>query len=158
MKLKLFLTLILLVLLGNWSCHTRGENETFLLPKDFTGMVIVLFNQKDGQPPKYENRRRVYEIPKDGILRTQFPFNEGWHDSSRYFYVNGNKVEIPFVLEHAKLSSDAVQVCCITSGQSARTLEDPWVEYEQFYVGTKSQIHDASLKREKINPADLIKR
>ena len=90
------------------SCGQKAEPETYLIPSNFTGEINILFKQngvpyKDknkygrdttytpalGKPPKYENGRRVYEIPSDGILLTQFTPNPGFTDT-KYFSVDSN--------------------------------------------------------------------
>ena len=55
-------------------------------PRDYTGYIIVIFNQEDGKPVKYEGKKRVYEIPSDGILKTQFNINDGWGDYPIFYY------------------------------------------------------------------------
>ncbi len=68
-------------------CDNHPEPETYLLPKGFTGRATVIFNQKNGLPIKYENGRRVYEIPANGILLTQFKDEYGIVNH-QYFYVD----------------------------------------------------------------------
>lgn len=78
------------------SCNQKAEPETYLLPKGFTGRVNIILNQKEGSPIKYEDKRRVYEIPADGILLTQFTINDGFIDR-KYYYVDsvGNRTNVP---------------------------------------------------------------
>lgn len=134
-----------------------GDDEMFILPKDYKGVVVILYNQKNGQPVKYEQGKRVYEIPRDGILRTQFTFNSGWHRISRYFYEeNGERLEISYILDGKGIMPEVVQVCCSSSGKSYRNNNGEPVEFEKFYVGTKEKIDNAIEKSETIHPADLI--
>lgn len=137
--------------------HEVGDDEMFIVPKNYKGIVVILYNQKGGQPVKYKQGKRVYEIPRDGILRTQFTFNSGWHQIGMYFYEeNGERVEIPYILDGKDLMSEIVQVCCSSSGKSYRNDTGEPVEFEKFYIGTKEQIGNAIEKSEKIHPADLI--
>jgi hypothetical protein len=53
------------------SCR-NPEPADFLIPKGYLGRVAVVFEQKGGEKPKYLNGRRIYEIPSNGILLTQF--------------------------------------------------------------------------------------
>ena len=95
-----------LVILLFSSCE-NAESETYLIPSDYTGEIQVIFNQngipikykneyghdttytsKIGQPVKYENGRRLYEIPSNGILLTQFKNNDGFINRE-YYSVNG---------------------------------------------------------------------
>ena len=152
------LTFMVAITLVSCSCHFRGDDEIYLIPNQFTGPVFILFNQPNGEHLQYENGKRIYEIPPDGILLTRDEFNAGWRYPGQFFYVEKDRrIEVPFVLEVHNLKDDVIQACCVTSGRAAKTGNGPWVEYLQFYVGTKDQIHESSLKRERINPADFIK-
>ena len=44
-----------------------------------------------GKPEKYNNGKRIYEINKNGILKTQFKFQEGFRDID-YKYSNGKVI------------------------------------------------------------------
>jgi len=70
------------------------EPETYLIPQGFTGRVNVIFSRKDGIPPKYENGRRVYEIPPSGILVTQFKDEYGFIDH-QFYYIDSNGKRTP---------------------------------------------------------------
>src|SRR5882672_5664979 len=68
------------------------EPETYWIPDGFKGKVNVIFNQSNGLAIRYENGRRVYDIPSNGILLTRFKDEYGTIDH-KYYYVdkNGNK-------------------------------------------------------------------
>lgn len=82
-----------------FGCGYNGENELWIVPEGYTGWLIVVPDQKEGKEKEYENGWRVYRFPANGILVTQFRFNEGWHES-KYFYIdkNGDRIEIPTVV------------------------------------------------------------
>ena len=77
------------------SC-SNPEPEDYLLPEGFKGRATVIFNQKEGASPKYENGKRVYEIPANGILLTQFKDEYGIVNH-HYYYVdsNGKRTALP---------------------------------------------------------------
>jgi hypothetical protein len=77
------------------SCQSPQPAD-FLIPKGYSGRAAVVFEQKQGQEPKYENGRRIYEIPDNGILLTQFKAEHGFVDY-RYFLVDrdGSKSLLP---------------------------------------------------------------
>ena len=79
-----FLLGFVVLLLG---CVERAEPETFLIEKGYLGKINVVFNQPNGQAEKYEDGRRIYEIPSSGILMTRFKDNYGVMDQ-QYFYVD----------------------------------------------------------------------
>jgi hypothetical protein len=70
MRALILFSIALSLMLTN--CNTKGEQEIIIVPRNFKGYVIIIHNQKDGMPTKYEGNKRVYEIPKNGILKTQF--------------------------------------------------------------------------------------
>jgi hypothetical protein len=76
---------------GTSSCRFT-EPELFLIPKGYSGRIDIIYNQTNGQQRQYENKRRVYNIPNNGILLTQFNDNYGSIDQE-YYYVDslGNR-------------------------------------------------------------------
>lgn len=82
-----------LLILGIVSCQ-QPKPADFIIPKGYSGRVAVVFEQKQGEKPKYLNGRRIYEIPSDGILLTQFNAEYGFVDY-RYFLLDSNEKLIP---------------------------------------------------------------
>jgi hypothetical protein len=74
----------------------KAEPETILLPQNFRGHLVVVFDEPCGQSLAYEKGRRIYRIPNNGILIINAKQTFGVID--RKFYLvdeNGNKVEMP---------------------------------------------------------------
>lgn len=72
--------------------YYEGKGEVFVLPDNYTGAVIILFDESDGIPEKIDELGdRVYEIPSSGILKTKFKFQEGFRNVN-YKTVNGKKL------------------------------------------------------------------
>ena len=61
--MKINIIWILAIVINTLSCQNQPEPEDYLIPEGFKGRVNVIFNQQNGVPAKYENGRRVYEIP-----------------------------------------------------------------------------------------------
>lgn len=80
-------------------CHKSRpcEKEIFILPEGFWGTMIVFFDQPDGQEIQYEDSARVYRIPPQGYLKTQFPKNGGCMNNNRikFFYEDSLGVRKP---------------------------------------------------------------
>lgn len=86
--MRVFALLFALVAFTGTSCGQMAEAEIHLIPAGYMGNIYIFHNVPDGEPLLYEGRTRVYRIPKDGILRSQGPLNEGSIISSQqYFYV-----------------------------------------------------------------------
>ncbi len=81
------------------------QPETYLIPYGFKGRVNIIFNQPTGKPPIYENGRRVYAIPNNGILLTQFRDEYGIIDH-QYFYVNQDGSKNPLKIFHYEYNKD----------------------------------------------------
>src|SRR3954469_1375560 len=90
--INLFVVIQLLV-----ACENSPQPETYLIASGFTGRVNVIFNQKGTQPAKYENGRRIYLIPENGILLTQFAAQYGLVDH-QYYYLNKNGERRPILI------------------------------------------------------------
>jgi hypothetical protein len=90
LPLTLIVVTILMYLLSYVSSYlTRPEKETYLIPEGYKGIVLVIFNQTNGEKPEYEDGRRIYRIPQSGILFTQLKDEEGIINQE-YFYVASN--------------------------------------------------------------------
>jgi len=85
---------IIICLISIWKIYNTVEPETFIIPKFYRGEVRIIFNQKCGNKINYENKRRIYEIPNDGILLTQFQNEEGFINQEFYISNNGKLEEI----------------------------------------------------------------
>ena len=90
--MKLCLILLLSAINILTSCAEIAEPEIHLIPKSYKGPIIIIYGQKDGRPKKYEGSFRVYEISKDGVLRTQFEQPKGFisPEKLQYYYFDEN--------------------------------------------------------------------
>ena len=78
-----------------WKEYKTIEPETFLIPKNYRGCVRIMFNSKCGEEIQYENKRRLYKIPKDGILLTKFNDEQGYINFEFYLVdENGKRKKI----------------------------------------------------------------
>ena len=91
------------------SCIQRADPEKHLIPKGFAGPVIIIYDQKDGNPEKYNDGFRIYEIPENGILRTQFKHPSGWIALGKlqYYYSGKNGLqELTYIERPADVKDD----------------------------------------------------
>ena len=138
-----------------FGCST-AENEVFILPKEYRGYVLIIFNQKNGVPSKYNGEKRVYEIPQNGILKTQFKLNDGLSDFPQFYYekpIQSNR--ILFKTEFKNVPIDTVVAFGGTSGSIKKSAEsEDRILIVKFYIGTKSDIDQAREQAEKL---DIVK-
>jgi hypothetical protein len=74
----------------------KMEPETLLIPNDFRGSFVVYFEESCGTDAEYQNGRRVYRIPQDGILITKFKRDSGIIDDEFYLIdAENNKTLLP---------------------------------------------------------------
>lgn len=69
-------------------CLNGSEKEVHIIPDGYIGTVKIIYAQPNGIPEEYDSlRRRIYRIPFDGILNTQFIKNPGCFSlKDRIFY------------------------------------------------------------------------
>jgi hypothetical protein len=148
MRVAIFFTLVLSVILS--SC---GEQEAVVVPDNYKGYIVVIFNQKNGDPIKYEGKKRVYEIPQDGILKTQFEPNDGWRESSEFYYEKiAPENKLLSFAELKEVPEDTIVGLMGGIGTMKKNdyNEDRFV-YALFYIGTKSDIEQSQEQVEKVD-------
>ncbi len=109
-KILGYIVIALVILWGGvyifWQRYNNSEDEIFVLPNDFQGAVIVLFDEKDGQQEKYdEKRNRIYTIPENGILKTKFKFQEGRRD---IIYIHKDGTQLKYLLPSDIVWNDTI--------------------------------------------------
>lgn len=87
-----------LLLLALITCGSSTEKSIYLIPENFEGNILIVFDQKDGSSMEYEQGLRVYKIPDSGVLRTKFKPNYGMHEIDKFYYVNpdGRRTELKY--------------------------------------------------------------
>jgi hypothetical protein len=156
-KTMTIVLVLTLMSMGGTSCGQMAEHEIHLIPAGYMGNIYIFHNVPDGEPLKYEGRARVYEIPKDGILRSQSPLNKGrWIPTPQYFYVtpDGKREKITgywptSIHDTAENRADrTIGIFFPRMGGSLTgfTLKDDGtsipkytcdIHFDQYYVGTK---------------------
>jgi hypothetical protein len=136
-----------------YSCNDERAPETFLVDKDFRGCFYIIYNQKGGQKEKFEGESRVYEIPKSGVLFTEFePDWRGmtYHNGrtrQRFYFVDekGIRKEIPagekFDFERiapkdsimVTYASDSAVQFSLAAGEMG--LNNRLVKFDEYYIG-----------------------
>lgn len=115
---------------------TRPEKTLVLLPKDYRGEVYILFDETNGASKVYEDKRRIYKIPNNGVLFTQFKAEYGRVDDL-YFFVDsmtGKRTEILSDMEwnsvknRQKSSRDSATISNNKAGKSGKS------HFAQFFV------------------------
>lgn len=140
------------------SCK-KSEKEILLVPKNYSGYIIILFDQKYGTPEKMQDGKRVYEIPSSGILKTQFKWNEGLREFPEYYFEKISATNnIPSFTEFNKIPDNKI-VGLMGGGGTANKdhAGKERVQFAFYYVGKKDSIGGAIRQVEKIDIASLVR-
>jgi len=87
--------LLFLLLILSYKLN-KMEAETYLIPNDFRGKFVIYFEESCGTDVEYENGKRIYRIPNDGVLITKFKREFGIVDDEFYLIdSHGNKTLLP---------------------------------------------------------------
>jgi hypothetical protein len=92
------------------SCSEKPQSEIHLIPKNYKGPVIIIFGDLNGENELYENGKRVYRIPSNGILRTKFKTQEEGFISpggiNYYYYDGSDRTPLPYLLQIDGIKDD----------------------------------------------------
>ena len=159
MKKNLLIIVLISILTG---CVKNAEPETFLIPEDYSGgVIVIIFNQKNGSVKEYDEGRRIYRIPKNGILHTQFSPVEGvlnekffWVDKKynlineirRVVFENEPRKEVTYILDQYDGSFTIYPKRGILEGSSK---DYPSIDYIYITLGKINQ--DRNDLRKKAN-------
>ncbi len=151
---KLIFAIIAALSLG---CTQKGEPSIYLLPKDFTGYIIILYNYETGQQKTYIDSRRVYSIPKSGVLKTQFSPDYGRTELPKFYYEHVSKEnEIPVIVDWTEFNEDKVNATLPSIGKAYKNLDgSEKIDYAKIFIGTKSQIEQYSKEVDRIDISTL---
>lgn len=154
--MKTNMMMLIILVLKLISCNFN-DGEIFVLPKNYKGYVVVIFNQKNGSSPKFENGKRLYEIPSSGILKTQFKGNYGLKDIPEYYFEKiADENKIVSYTEYDKIPLNTIVGFIGANGTANKDLEGKkTVEYALFYVGDKNDIRKAIEQAEKLDVAEM---
>ncbi len=130
-----FLSVIILVTPIVWiyDMYNSFAKKVFLIPDGYKGCVGVLYNIKDAPPLKIEDKKIIYQVTKDGLLKTssnerigrKSDLDSGW-GNVKYYYVDKSGNQIKSLEEGKDIHNTSV------SSQAGLT-------YSQFFIGTKKE-------------------
>ncbi len=151
----MYLIIYLLTFFSFVGCNQGIEKEVYLVPSNFKGKVNVVFKQANGEPMKYEKGVRIYEIPKDGILLTQFKEQQGLI-KREYFYIdeNSNKTPLKIVVNLDDANDSEISIFRDgTIGVYGDSNDKNSLTYQEFYVTDKNNL-EGYFTDEKVNEFD----
>lgn len=133
------------------------EGEIIVLPSGFKGYIVIIFNQVTGSPSVYNDGKRVYKIPLNGILKSQFSENNNWVGLTSFYYKTITaESKLPSFIEFDKIPQSTTVGFIGSSGNANKDLAGKQrVAFTFFYVGTKSEIAGYRTEANKLDIANL---
>jgi hypothetical protein len=157
-NMKLIFNTILLVLVS-LGCSTTQKN-VFILPKDFTGYILVIYNQTaDLSNNTFEDGVKTFYVPGNGIIKLNEKNNGGWEEIPAFYYITKEESQrIPFVLDVKNIPGDKI----VASGGSviksySNSNSKEYIEYEVYFIGNDKQITEAYERVESFNFGSISK-
>lgn len=127
--------LSIIVLIG---CN-NAEREVVIVPNNYVGQIVIVYNQPNGAGPIYEDGKRIYKIPLNGILKTQFSPNPGWIGLPEFYYDKISSVnKIVYQPNPRDLPINEIVAHGGSAGSFRRTKGD--IKFLCYYIGNKKQI------------------
>lgn len=104
------------------------EPEIYLIPSNYEGRAIVLFNTLNGDSAIYENGFRVYKFDCNGLCFTRFKEQSGIENENKYFTIDslGNRLQIH---ETDKKANEMKKIKVVGNFRIGQ-------DYIEFYVGS----------------------
>lgn len=137
------------------SCN-KAEDVIFVIPEGYTGYVVIIYDQENGVPEKYENGKRVYEVPENGVLKTQFKANYGTSHYPEFYYGNIGNNEIPYKPDIKNVSTKDVNAFGGSVGKANKDLAGTeFVSFSLHYIGNEQEIRKAIRKAETLDISSL---
>lgn len=127
--------------------YGRTTPVTFLIPSDYEGQFCVIYGEKSGVNPAYEDGRMVFNIPDNGILIIQPEFESGIINHE-YFLVdkNGARNKITSIYSYNERSKHMPTVLLGSSGSmgAGKMPDGSWssesplaIKYTEFTIYNK---------------------
>lgn len=119
----------------------RAVPEKVILPRDFSGEFIIIFDQIAGQKEQKMDGHKIYQIPYNGVLITQAKPSEGFHPS-RQFWTYSVK-DTPVEVGYTQFSISHLEYDAYLSDYGV----DCQVRYQSFYFGNTERVFKKSYQR-----------
>lgn len=130
-------------------------NEVYIVPKDYRGAAVVVFDQNGCAPLKFDNGKWLFEVPSSGVLRTSSkPSERGLVHSEYYFDRITESSRITYLEEYP--ADDLNTVFAAGAADGVSYLEDDSLVYFMFYVGTVEEVRLDAQRMAGMKISDLI--
>jgi len=123
------------------SCGRKGEDSVYLIPKNFEGNLLIVFNQDKGTDTIYEQQARVYSFDTTGVLKTRFSPNYGIQKNHYYFVDSlGNRTDIKYALPSQLKGTDDFVIVNSETGNDFDTSKKVKRHFELLTVAREKNV------------------
>lgn len=152
MNFKSFILIVTTIFLSN--CN-KADESIFVIPSGYSGYIVIFFNQQEGREKEYVENHRLYRIPNNGILKTQFSANNGWSQLPNFYKdtIDTNSL-IPFALTLENLDQEEI----VAYGGSVGSFmnKNKKINFVEYYVGNKRNITQLLRESESLDLSTLF--
>ncbi|MEO1559037.1 MAG: hypothetical protein AAFS12_05170 [Cyanobacteria bacterium J06632_19] len=149
----IFYALFILVIFQ--SCN-KTNSEVFVLPKGYSGAVIVVYEQEEGINTNVVDGVVVYHIPKNGILKVKTALSYGSSNPPEFYEESQQeKNKIEFIQVPREKGNQGMVACCYSNGKSLNN-DNHTLVYTKFIVGNSSELEVLAKQLSEINVADIV--
>lgn len=122
------------------------QNEIYLIPQNYRGLVSVNFGEPGGTAPGLENKVVILKVDSNGTLNTTYiqkiirrEFMAEMENRREYYYIDesGNRTKLKVKNEHSEKDSESNEVLVIPEG-SEFSMDWKSVTKIELFVGTPS--------------------
>jgi len=125
----------------------KASDDVFTIPANYKGTIAVIYGQDNGGEKEYENGKRLYRIPKNGVLKTQFELKGETANFGDYYYLTdkGQRIRIEsFPYDQPFPDSTKIYVHNWQLG-SASDSDGNKFKYQQATIGTKTDSFETDI-------------
>lgn len=144
-------------------CIDYAQPEDYIIPDAFEGTVFVYYSIDDGQELEYQDSRRQYYVPDNGILYTQFQRPDGALDQR---FIIGEHTAV-YDNKAIEIYPDSFYLYRIVDGKTYASIDtlqtdppfgsqvDPYKNFAYYVIGRGDTDKDSLFSRA-VDIADLV--
>jgi len=148
----ILLILISTILLCSCS-YWHSPSLIYLIPEGYEGMVVISWDQKDGEPEAKEGDYELYKIPANGFLSTQMKARNMSPEDEKYFTYNsakGSRVELEMIDPGNYVDTASITKSNQLYKLGSLSVSDNYGQYAVFFItrDKKSKFMDSAYREE----------
>lgn len=129
---------VCILLMLNACTPKKSAPSIYIIPKGYTGEIILVFNYPTGKEKVYKHKKRVYQIPKSGLLTTKFLATYGYlYD--KYYYVGKDNDTLEILPSYNVTNPE--ESCIYRTVTSTAEIKGTTYEVSAFKVCKKKDIY-----------------